>query len=149
MSDRRDEGILTASTQTKNESAAEVVGLLRTELQRLAAEPVGEAELTPRKAVLLGQFGRNLGTTEGVADLVAGLVTYGLPLGELDRYAPRVRAVSARDIQASVAAELAVGTPSIVVVGETKAFQPQLKALYPNLEVIEAGALNLDSPTLK
>jgi zinc protease len=146
---RRDEGLLTASTQTKNESAAEVVGLLRAELQRLAAEPVGEAELTPRKAVLLGQFGRNLGTTESLAELIGSLVTYDLPLTELERYAPNVRAVGARDIQASVAAELAVGAPSIVVVGEAKVFGDQLKAAYPNLEVIEADAIDLDSPTLR
>lgn len=146
---RQGGGALSASTQTKNESAAEVVELLRAELRRLAAEPVGEAELTPRKAVLLGQFGRGLGTTEGLADLIGSLVTNGLPMTELERFAPNVRAVRPQDIQVAVAAELAVGSPNILVVGEAQVFQDQLRALYPALEVVEAGTVNLDSATLR
>ena len=37
---------------------------------------------------------------------------------------------------------------SIVVVGDAKQFLPALRQAYPNLQVIPAAHLNLDSPTL-
>jgi zinc protease len=133
LSARKDEGLLTASTQTNNPTAPEVVELIRGELRRLAREPVGPA----------------LGTTDGVAELVSSLVTYELPLTELERYAPNVRAVTPEAIRSAVAAELKVDAPSFVVVGEASAFGAKLKGLFPNLEVVEASAVDLDSPSLR
>src|SRR3712207_7214700 len=49
---RREAGPFVASAQTKNKSGAEVASLLVGELTRLSSEPVGDVELTPRKAVL-------------------------------------------------------------------------------------------------
>jgi zinc protease len=149
LSARRDVGTLAASTQTKNESAAEVVGLVRGELERLGREPVPPTELTPRKAVLTGQFGRNLGTTEGLAELISSLVSNGLALAELQRFAPNVRAVTPEAIREAVAAKLAVGQPNILVVGEASVFLDQLRKLAPQVEVIEGAQVNLDSPTLR
>ncbi len=63
---RRDVGPFVASAQTKNQSGAEVASLLVGELSRLSSEAVTEAELTPRKAVVIGGFGRSLETTEGL-----------------------------------------------------------------------------------
>ena len=149
LSARKDEGILTATTQTDNPSAPEVVSLVRAELERLGREAVSPEELATRKAVLIGSFGRGLGTTEGLADLVAGLVTYDLPLGELQRYAPSVRAVTRDQLRQAVQAELDVDQPSIIVVGEAAAFLEKLKSDYPGLELIEAPALNLETPSLR
>ena len=38
---------------------------------------------------------------------------------------------------------------SIIVVGDAKLFLDDLRKKYPNVEVIAADKLNLDSPTLK
>jgi zinc protease len=149
LSARKDEGILTATTQTDNPSAAEVVFLVRAELDKLARVTVPVEELDTRKAVLIGGFGRNLGTTEGLADLLAGYVTYELPLTELQHYASSVRAVTPSRLREAVQAELDVDHPSVVVVGEADAFLEKLKADYPNLELIEAEALNLETPSLR
>jgi zinc protease len=63
---RREPGPFYASAQTKNESAAEVAGLIETELQRLVKEPVKGEELKSRQAVLTGQYARELETNQGV-----------------------------------------------------------------------------------
>jgi len=149
LSARADQGVLTASTQTANPSTAVVVGLVRAELERLAMEPVPEAELDTRKAVLIGQFGRSLGTTEGLAELLAGLVANDLSLSELERYTPSVRAVTPAAITEAVAAELAVDAPSLVIVGEADSFITELRPLYPDLELIPAAEVDLDSPELR
>src|SRR2546423_11114306 len=64
---RRDVGPFVASAQTKNQSGAEGASLLLGEMTRLSSEPVADAELTPRKAVLIGGLGRAVGATEGPA----------------------------------------------------------------------------------
>src|SRR5205085_7227291 len=63
---RRDTGPFVASSQTKNPSGAQVAGLLLGELGRLATGALPESELTPRKAVLIGNFARNLETSSGL-----------------------------------------------------------------------------------
>jgi zinc protease len=93
-------GGFAARVQTKNESAGEVVSLVRTELTRLAAEPATATELTARKSVLVGGFGRDLGTSEGLANILGNLAVYGVPLDEIKVYASKVEAVSAGDVQA-------------------------------------------------
>ena len=48
--------------KTKNESAAEVAGIIVDELNRLGTTDIAESELVPRKAALIGNFGRSLET---------------------------------------------------------------------------------------
>src|SRR5438046_6969125 len=59
---RRSGGSFFASAQTKNPSAAEVAGLLQSELKRLRTEPVQGDELKYRRAVLTGGDSRDLDT---------------------------------------------------------------------------------------
>ena len=60
--------------QTKNESAAEVVGLIQGEIDRLMAQPVGADELAARKTTLIGGFSRSVETTAGLAGAIRALV---------------------------------------------------------------------------
>ena len=64
---RADPGPFMAVTQTRNDAAAEVLGLILAEMRRLGAEPIPSAELVARRASLTGDFGRNAETTSGVA----------------------------------------------------------------------------------
>jgi len=146
---RRDVGPLVAATQTKNESAAEVVDLIVTELKRLGAEPVGQAELTARQAVVIGSFGRTLETTEDYAALLGNLSLYGIDRGEVGRYVSNVQAVTPAQVQAAGREVFDPSTASIIVAGDAAIFLPALKAKYPNVEVIKATDLNLDSATLR
>ncbi|MFY8139397.1 MAG: M16 family metallopeptidase, partial [Caulobacter sp.] len=82
LSARRVVGGFSASTQTKNESAGEVIGLIRGEMSRMATVPATPAELAARKSVLVGGFGRDLGTTDGLAGVLGGLAVSGVDLGE-------------------------------------------------------------------
>jgi zinc protease len=149
LSPRAAIGGFTASVQTKNESAAQVVTLIKGELTRLGAEPTSAGELAARKSVLVGDFGRDLGTSGGLADILGNLAVYGVPLDEIQAYTGKVEAVTPADVQAFSKAVLDPAQTSVVVVGDAKTFGDTVKAVLPGAVQIPVNQLDLDSPTLK
>jgi zinc protease len=149
LSAREQAGLLTASTQTKNESAAEVADLLQAELDRLTSEPPSAVELTARKSTLIGSFGREVETADGLSAAIGDLALYGLPLTELERYAPAVEAVTAAQVAEVAGRRLSGGDASLVVVGDAKVFGPALTAKRPGATTIPAAELDLDAPGLR
>lgn len=148
LSARRNDGSFVASAQTKNQSGAEVASLLNSELSRLSSEPVGDTELTPRKAVLIGGFGRTLETTEGIVGQIASLALYGLNLGEINSYIANVQAVTAPQVQKFAGSRLGVADSNIIIVGDAKDFLEPLRKQFPNVEVIKREDLDLNSGSL-
>jgi zinc protease len=146
---RRDVGPFVASAQTKNESGAQVAGLLLGEISRLSSAPPADVELTPRKAVLIGGFSRNLETASGLVGQVGSLALYGLSLDEINRYINNVQAVTTADIQKFAGTRLDAKTSNIIIVGNAKAFLPELQKKYPNVEVIPITELDLDTALLR
>ena len=146
---RRTTGLFRATAQTKNESAPQVVDLISTELTRLAAEPAGAEELKARKSTLIGNYGRNLATAEGLADAVGNLALYGVPLSELGAYTGKVEAVTPEQVQDFARSQLDPARMSLIVAGDAKIFVDDLKKRAPNLEVIPAADLDLDRPDLR
>jgi zinc protease len=141
-------GPFVASAQTKNPTGAEVADLLRGELSRLATGDLPEAELTPRKAVLIGTFGRNLETSNGLVTQIAALALYGLSLDEINHYINNVQGITATDVQRFAGTRLPAQDASVVIVGDAKEFLPALRKQYPNVEVIPVAELDLNSASL-
>ena len=146
---RRDVGPFVASAQTKNESGAQVADLLLGEITRLSASPPADVELTPRKAVLVGNFSRNLETANGLVGQVASLALYGIGLDEINRYINNVQTISTADIQKFAGTRLDPKTSNIIIVGNAKAFLPELQKKYPNAEVIPVTQLDLNTALLR
>ena len=146
---RREVGPFVAVTQTKNQSGAEVASLLLGEVKRLSTEPVADVELTPRKAVLIGNFGRNLETSAGIVTQISALALYGLSLDEINRYIQNVQAINAGDVQKFAGARLSASDASIIIVGDAKQFMDNLRKQFPNIEVIPASELDLNSAALR
>jgi zinc protease len=146
---RRDVGQFVASTQTKNESGAEVAGLLMSELKRLGGEAVPATELTPRQSTLTGNFARNLETTSGLVDQIATFAAYGLPLDTANVFIPSVQKVTAADVQTFASKRLASESASIVVVGNASQFLEALKKQFPSVDVIPVAELDLNSASLR
>jgi zinc protease len=146
---RREVGPFVASAQTKNQSGAEVASLLMGELTRLSNEAVSETELTPRKAVVIGNFGRTLETTEGLVAQIASLALYGLSLDEINRYIASVQAVTPAQIQKFAGSRLGASDASIIIVGDAKDFIEPLRKQFGDVEVIKRDELDLDSGKLR
>jgi len=142
-------GPFLARTETKHETAAEVVSIIVNELNRLASSDVAEAELTTRKAVLIGDFGQSLETTSGIVNRVARLAVYGLPLSEINRYVSGVQAVNAAQVRKFASSNLGGKDMNVVVVGDGKVFLEALRKQFGEVEVIPAAELDLGSATLR
>jgi len=145
---RRDIGPFVASAQTKNESAPEVATLMMAELKKMTDEPVADVELGPRKANLIGNFGRSLETSEGLVGRVSFLALVGLPLDEMNRYISGVQAVTPAQIQQFSASHLGADS-NVIIVGDAKKFLEPLRQQFKDVEVIPVSELDLDSPTLR
>jgi zinc protease len=149
LDSRRDVGPFVASAQTKNESGAVVADLLMSEIGRLSSSPPADVELTPRKAVLIGGFSRNLETVNGLVGQVASLALHGLGLDEINRYINNVQSVTTADIQKFAGTRLDARTSNIIIVGNAKAFLPELQKKFPNVEVIPVAELDLNTALLR
>jgi zinc protease len=144
---RRLAGVLRATVQTKNASAAEVLALVQAQVDGLAAAPVPADELAARKAALIGGFGRSVETTAGLAGQLAALVVHGRPVASLKTRIAALQAVDAAAVQAYAQARFANAPRSAAVAGDARAFAAALQAAAPAgapapLEV-KAAALDL------
>ena len=149
LESRRDVGPFTAEAQTKNESGAVVAGLLLGELSRLANGELPDAELTPRKAVLIGGFARNLETADGLVAQVANLALYGLNFDEINNYINNVQTITAKDVQGFAGSRLDSKAANVIIVGDAKKFLPELQKQYKNIEVIPVAELDLNIAQLR
>ena len=146
---RREGGPFIASAQTKNESADEVAEVIVDELNRLSAGELPETELTPRKAALIGNFGRSLETSGGIVDRISVLALHGQSLDEIGRYVPSVEAVTSPAVREFAARQLAGSSANVVIVGDAKQFLEPLKKRFGEVDVIPLGQLNLESAALR
>jgi zinc protease len=145
---RRDAGPFIASALTKNESAAEVASLMLEQLALMAKESVPAAELTARKANLIGTFSRSLETNDALVSRIGDLALYGLPLEEVRHYPGEIEGVSAEKVLAFSAVHFAGGA-DVIIVGDVKKFGADLKKRFPAARVIPIDKLDLDAPQLQ
>ena len=146
---RRYVGPFVASAQTKNESGAQVAELLLGEIERLSSAPPADVELTPRKAVLIGNFSRNLETVNGLVSQLASLALHGLSFDEINRYINNVQAIGTADVKKFAGTRLDAKTSNIIIVGNAKLFLPELQKKYANVEVIPVADLDLNTALLR
>jgi zinc protease len=146
---RRATGPFSAATQTKNPTAPEVLALILAEMKRLGAQPIPAAELTTRKAVLTGGFGRTIETTSGLASILSGYVIDGVGPEEIGRYTAAVTAVTPEQAQRAAADLLDPAAATMVIVGDARQFLPELRRQQRDVTVIPVASLNLDSPRLR
>jgi zinc protease len=146
---RADASVLSATAQTKNESAAEVVQVILAELDRLGKEPLDQASVERRIAFLTGGYNRQMETSGGVGSVLASLIQQGLTPAEATRFVAQMEGVSPAQATAVAGRLVSADRATLVVVGDASKFLDKLKAVRPNVEVIPLAELDLDSPTLR
>jgi zinc protease len=142
----RGAGIFGAAAQTKNESAAEVVEVIRGEMSRLGGEVVPDAEFDARKAVITGGFQRELETNEGYVKRIADFVVYEQPVDSFATTLEKIERVKPAEVKAFAEREFNVEAMTVVVVG--KECEKPLRKAFPKLRTVPQAKLDLESPTL-
>lgn len=148
LSARMAPGPIIASAQTRNDAAVQVYELIRLEIDRIGDTLTPDAELTARKAVLIGSFGRSVETTSGLAGQISTLALYGLPPDRLGTYVADITAVTPEQARAAAARYFDPDRADLVVVGDAQIFWDGLHRARPNAERISVEDLNLDREAL-
>ena len=143
-----DAAVLTASAQTKNETADEVAQVILDQFAGLSTAPLDEATVDKRRLFLAGSTERALETSAGFNGIVAGLLLQGLDPRESGMVAQRLAAVTPDGAKAVAARLVTPEQASLVIVGNAAQFLDDLRKVRPEVTVIKASELNLDSPTL-
>lgn len=149
MPARLDSGLLTASGQTKNETAAEVAKVFLDELDRLGRQPLERQEVANRIAFITGAFNRQAETSGGLGAILANLLQQGMPPSEVGRFVAQMEAVTPEGASAAAARLTGADRATLVIVGDSAKFIDKLRAVRPDVELIRFDELDLDSPTLR
>ncbi|WP_343520519.1 pitrilysin family protein [Sphingomonas sp.] len=137
---RRGAGYVMAATQTKTESAAEVVDLVLAQFTRLAAAPPDPAAVAERSDYVARGLATRTDRTASLGDYLADLVATGAPLSLAREELGSSPAVSGEAI-AAAAQRLDPKRAVVLVVGDSKAWLPALKTKYPSVEMTDAARL--------
>jgi zinc protease len=140
---------LSVSTSTKNPTVGEVVVLMQDEMRKLATDLVPQSELDARKAGLIGGFGREIETTDGLAGLAAGLVLQDTPLSAIQLYTPSIAAVTPEQVRDVSKTLIDPASASVIMVGDASQFLPGLKEKGITAEVIPVSKLDLNKTALR
>ena len=150
MNTLRETGAIQASTNTRSEATGEVLRLMVDEFWRLQRDRVGERELAEAKNYMTGSFPLTIETADAIATQVLNVLFYGLPVEQLQSFRERVDAVTTDDVQRVARFYLRPDRLSIVLVGNSEAFIPQLRRLgFSAFELIEMNNLDLTTTDFK
>jgi zinc protease len=142
-------GGIVAETDTRSETTGEALRLVVDEFFRLQREPVYQLELADAQAYLTGNFPLTLETPDAIALQVLNALFYGLDVKDLETYRERVTAITGDDIQRVARGYLKPARLSIVLVGDARLIEPQLKSVgFAEFERVPIERLDLTSPTL-
>ncbi len=140
---RADDAYLTASSQTQNSTAGEVVQVFLDEFDRLGKESLGADLVDTRRIYLTGGHERNLETSSGFNSIVAELLMHGLKPSEASQYADKLAAVTPAQTSSIAAKYVSADKATIVVVGNAAEFIDDLRKIRPDVEVISAESVDL------
>jgi zinc protease len=147
---RKQAGHFAAETDTRTETTGEALRLMVDEFARLQRDRVGQAELLDAQAYLSGSFPLTIETPNDIAAQVLNVLFYELPVEEIGTFRERVQAVTPDAVQRVARAYVKPDRLSIVLVGDSASFVPQLKqAGFTDFEIIPITDLDLMSATLR
>src|SRR5487761_2732975 len=108
-------------------------------LRRIRDAAPSGAEMGAARDYLVGVFPLRFETPGPIVGALGGLVTFGLPADELDRYRPAITAVTASDVLAAARSHLHADRLAVIVVGDADAIGADLeKAGIGDVEVVRA-----------
>ena len=119
-------GYVSGSADVRNEVTGAALSEFFKEYARIGSEPVPASELDDTKRYVAGGYLIGNQMQAAVAASLATNWLVGLPPEYLGEYVPRVRAVTAAEVQAMAAKYFAPERQSIVVVGDAAAVSGQL-----------------------
>jgi len=123
---RRYTGIFIAETETKAESTAKAITLMKDIIAGMTKEPVTEQELTAAKEYIINSFMFGFTSPATIVSQRARLEFYGYSPDYLDRYRDNIAKVSREDVLAAAKRNLKPDAFKLLVVGDATKFDQPL-----------------------
>ena len=134
---RRFAGPFSARAAVNTDATVPALVDLLAELRRIRDAAPTDAEMRAARDYLVGVFPLRFETPGPIVGALGGIVTFGLPEDELDRYRPAIDAVAAGDVLEAARAHLRLERIAIVVVGDADAVGADVeKAGIGDVEVV-------------
>jgi zinc protease len=133
----RQYGFFSVGAAVRNDVVAATLTEVFYELDRIRALPVGEDELADTRNYMSGVFSLGLGTQDGIAGQLGGVLLDGLPEEYLEEYRERVRALQPSDVLEAARKYFDSANAQIIVVGDREATAAQA-ALFGDVEMFDA-----------
>jgi len=140
---RRFIGTFEAETETKSETTAKAIGLMRDIIAGMTKEPVSDAELALAKDAIVNSFIFGFARADAVVTQRARLEYYGYPEGYLENYRANIAKVTKDDVLRVARKYLKPDQMVIVVAGDDKTFDKPLSTFGTVQEI------KLDNGTAK
>lgn len=116
----RERGPFFMGLQTRNAESARALQVMRDTLEKFVADGPTEKELEAAKKNLTGGFPLRLDSNSKIADNLAVIGFYGLPLDYLETYISRVEAVTAAQVHEAFLRRIHPARMTTVIVGGTE-----------------------------
>lgn len=136
IDERRGGSFVFAATQTRNDAADQVVGLVLEQMRRLSAEPMSAPDLALRAAALTNGLGSQTERTAGLADYLARLVTADVPLTMARTELSGADSPASADITRFAARYVRPEAATIVVAGDSRVWIEALRQRFPGLRQV-------------
>ena len=94
LSDMDHTATLSIQSSTRNETAAQLLAMVKEEITRLRDKGATEAEVKAAKGYLLGSMPAALTSTDRIAELMLSMMIDGRPLDYLDQYRAQISGVT-------------------------------------------------------
>lgn len=123
------------STSTKNETAGEILDIIKSQMKRMADAPVDAKTLQDAQSYITGSLPLSLSSTDQISGMVLSLNTQDLPIDYLDTYRQKINAVTVQDVQRVAGRVLNPDSMTVVMVGKPAGVIPtQTVTVLPNVE---------------
>lgn len=98
-------------------------------MARLQTSPANNEQVEGAKSKLIAEMSERLKTTEGAAEIILDIETYGLGRDYVIRYADRVNAITPTDVQRAAQTYLKPQNVTIVIAGPASKFESPMKKI--------------------
>jgi predicted Zn-dependent peptidase len=123
---RRFKGPFIAETETKSETTARAITLLRSIIAGMTLAEVSDVELKLAKDAIINSFIFGFARSDAVVNQQLRLEFYGYPSGYLENYRDNIARVSKKDVLRVAKKYLQPDAMKLVVVGDTRKFDKPL-----------------------
>ena len=120
-------GVFMAETETKSESTAKTIGLMKDIITGMTQKPVSDQELEAAKDYIINSFIFGFTTPAIIATQRARVEYYGYPAGYLEKYRDNIAGVTKEDVLNAARRRLKPEAFKLVVVGDAAKFDKPLK----------------------